>query len=221
MKQMNLLAGGHTVGAARLQPYPEPEGIRENMTKKARTSRQIVWCTEGRVPCGIQNQMEESPKPPLLQTSFPNQKPQAGLHLYLGERPMLTPEDLKFLEVSPDFISCQFGQWGKGQAEPSPAGFLSSVVVLFSVCYIIQSLSIFFNKFCSLQGNRRPKGNGKACVWCSVPLGGKRHFLIGELVDQKTHPLLVRTCCRARLPNSSFRNDFYLSLMQQFMMQQF
>lgn len=98
---------------------------------------------------------------------------------------MLTSEDLKFLEVNPDFISCQFGQWGKGQAEPSPAGFLSSVVVLFSVCYIIfYSLSIFFffTKFCSLQGNRRPKGNGKACVWCSVPLGGKRHFLIGELI---------------------------------------
>lgn len=56
---------------------------------------------------------------------------------------MLTPEDLKFLEVIPDFISCQFGQWGKGRAETSPAGFLSSVVVLFSVCYIICSLSSF------------------------------------------------------------------------------
>lgn len=103
--------------------------------------------------------------------------------MYLGERLKLTPDDLKFLEVNPDFISCQFGQWGKGQAEPSPAGFLPSVVVLFSVCYIIfYSLSIFFTKFCSLQGNRRLKGNGKACVWRSVPLGGKRHFLIGELI---------------------------------------
>lgn len=31
---------------------------------------------------------------------------------------MLTPEDLKFLEVNPDFISCQFVQWVKVRQNP-------------------------------------------------------------------------------------------------------
>lgn len=110
---------------------------------------------------------------------------------------MLTPEDLKFLEVSPDFISCQFGQWF------FPAGFLSSVV-LFSVCYIIYSLSIFFlvsSFLCSvIETERQWKG---MCLAFSAPLW-KASLPPDWRVDwSENPPLPVRTSVPYLLPGTA------------------
>lgn len=112
---------------------------------------------------------------------------------------MLTPEDLKFLEVSPDFISCQFG---KGRAKRFPAGFFSSVV-LFSVCYIIYSLSIFLvsSVLCSvIETERQWKG---MCLAFSAPLW-KASLSPDWRVDwSENPPLPVRTSVPYLLPGTA------------------
>lgn len=118
---------------------------------------------------------------------------------------MLTSEDLKFLEVSPDFISCQFGQWSKGRAKRFPAGILSSVV-LFSVCYIIYSLSIFFflvsSFLCSaVETERQWKG---MCLAFSAPLW-KASLCPDWRVDwSENPPLPVRTSVPRLVARHSF-----------------